>query len=333
MACRRFRTQHDGIGAFIDRGGHVRNLGPGRHRALDHRFEHLRRHDHRLRRIPAFPHQPLLDRRHRFHRHFNPQIASRHHDPIGHRQDILETFYRGGFFYLRQDRGVLFLVRKMRHQDPRFRNIFGALHKRQGQPIYPQPAGKFQIPPVLGRERGQRQDHIRHVHAFAVRYRAPRGHLAIREIRSARFDLQPNLPVIDQNPRTGLKRLENFGMRQAYAGCIPLGLIQIQPKIRALNQVLGTVLEHAHTQLRPLQIRQNAHRTAQIDLNLANRLIAFFDLVMTAMAHIQPQHIRARLIKRPDHFIAARSRAQRGHDFDVSITAHGVPRTYLLRFC
>ena len=43
-----FGRQHDGVGAFEDRGGDVGDFGAGRHRRLDHRFQHLRRDDHRL---------------------------------------------------------------------------------------------------------------------------------------------------------------------------------------------------------------------------------------------------------------------------------------------
>ena len=43
-----FRRQHHRVGAVVDGGGDVADLGPGRRRRDDHRFEHLGRDHHRL---------------------------------------------------------------------------------------------------------------------------------------------------------------------------------------------------------------------------------------------------------------------------------------------
>ena len=51
LACRGFGAQHHAIGTIINSIGDVGHFGTGGGRALDHRFEHLRRHDHRLARI------------------------------------------------------------------------------------------------------------------------------------------------------------------------------------------------------------------------------------------------------------------------------------------
>jgi hypothetical protein len=60
-----FRRQHDGVGALEDRGRDVRDLGARRHRACDHRFQHLRRDDDRLAGAAAGARDLLLDARHR----------------------------------------------------------------------------------------------------------------------------------------------------------------------------------------------------------------------------------------------------------------------------
>ena len=48
LAGRRFGRQHHGVGALEDRGRDVGDFGARRHRARDHRFEHLRRDHDRL---------------------------------------------------------------------------------------------------------------------------------------------------------------------------------------------------------------------------------------------------------------------------------------------
>ena len=65
---RRFSRKHNSIRAFVNRRGHIRHLGPRGHWALNHRFQHLRGHNHRFRRCATFAHQTLLDRRHILYR-------------------------------------------------------------------------------------------------------------------------------------------------------------------------------------------------------------------------------------------------------------------------
>ena len=77
---RRFRRQHDRVGAVEDRGRDVGHLGAGRHRGRDHAFEHLRRHHHRLAGLARGAGELLLDARHLLQRHFDAEIAARHHD-------------------------------------------------------------------------------------------------------------------------------------------------------------------------------------------------------------------------------------------------------------
>ena len=56
--------QHDGIGALVHSGGDVGDFGAGRHRAGDHRLQHLGRDHHRLAVLPAGAHDALLQHRH-----------------------------------------------------------------------------------------------------------------------------------------------------------------------------------------------------------------------------------------------------------------------------
>ena len=76
----RFRRQHHGIGAVVDGGRDVGRLGPRRRRRLDHRFEHLRRDDHRLAGRRQSADQLLLPAGHVLRRDLDAEIAARHHD-------------------------------------------------------------------------------------------------------------------------------------------------------------------------------------------------------------------------------------------------------------
>ena len=76
------RRQHDRIGAVIDGGRHVGGLRARRRRRLDHRFQHLRRDDHRLAGHAAGTDQLFLRARHVLGREFDAEIAARHHHRI-----------------------------------------------------------------------------------------------------------------------------------------------------------------------------------------------------------------------------------------------------------
>jgi hypothetical protein len=64
-------------------------------------------------------------------------------------------------------------------------HVGGALHEGQRQPVDAELADEFEVLAVLFGQRGQRQDHVGHVHALAVRNRAARHDGAIGEIRAA----------------------------------------------------------------------------------------------------------------------------------------------------
>ena len=78
-----FAAQHDGIGLLEDRVGHIGNFRAGRQGIVDHRFQHVRRDDHRLSQPRAKLHNFSLNDRQLLDRAFDPEIAARHHDDVG----------------------------------------------------------------------------------------------------------------------------------------------------------------------------------------------------------------------------------------------------------
>ena len=82
-AGRRLRRQHDRVGALEDGGGDVGDLGAGRHRRGDHRFQHLGRDDHRLAGAAGGAGDLLLDAGHALERHLDAEVAARDHQRVG----------------------------------------------------------------------------------------------------------------------------------------------------------------------------------------------------------------------------------------------------------
>ena len=100
LARGRFRRQHHGIRAVIDRRRDVGGLRTRGHGRTDHRFQHLRGDDHRLPQPPAGAHDAALDRRHLFRRQLHAQVAARDHDGIRFFDDLVEMLDRRGLLEL-----------------------------------------------------------------------------------------------------------------------------------------------------------------------------------------------------------------------------------------
>ena len=75
-------------------------------------------------------------------------------------------------------------------------------------------------------------------------------------------------------------------MRQADPVNITIARVQIQLKIRALNQCLLAICKSTNAQFWALKIGENGDRTCQLFFNFSNDTVALSNFGMAAMAHI-----------------------------------------------
>ena len=111
-------------------------------------------------------------------------------------------------------------------------------------------------------------------------------------------------------------------MRQAHAGCVARGLVQIQTEARAFFKFLFVVGKGANTKFRALKVGQNTDGRIQVFFDLTNNRVAFGDLFMGTVAHVQAENVGACFVKGADHFVIRRGRAKRGHDFHITTAFH-----------
>ena len=142
-----FRRQHDGIGALVDGRGHVRGFGARRGRRVDHGLKHLGGDDHRLSGLPATVDDGTLQDGHVLGRHFDAQIAARHHDGVGQLDDLVQVPDCRRFLQLDQDPGP------SGDQVTGLAHVFGKLHERQRDPVDAEAESVYQVIPVLGGDR------------------------------------------------------------------------------------------------------------------------------------------------------------------------------------
>ena len=187
-----FGRQHDRIGAVVDGGGDVGGFRACRHGARNHRLKHLRGHDDGLADSPAAADDPLLDRRYALRRQLDSEVAARHHDRIGYRHDLLEPLNRRRLLELGHDPGAI------PDDGARLRNVFGALHERERDPVDAKPQGQEQVGVVLRRQGCERQHHARHIDALVLRERAADHDRGLGKIGAASLDRKAQSPIIEQ---------------------------------------------------------------------------------------------------------------------------------------
>ena len=257
-----------------------------------------------------------MDRGHGLHRQFNAQITARHHDTVRRGKDFLKGLYGGGLFDLRQQCGPAF------RQVARFIHVGRALHERQRQPIDAQLTYELKIAAVFFGQRSQGQYHIRHVHALAVRNRTAGHNRALCEIGPAIINRKPQFAVVHQQRGTRAKGLKNLGVGQLNTGRIAGCIAQIKSKRRTGLDLGAIACKHTAPQLWPLQIRKDRDGPAGITLQISDHRVARPDLRMITMAHVQAEHIRARLKQRLNRLIVVGCGPQSSHDFHIPMPAH-----------
>ncbi len=203
--------QHHRVGAFEHGGGDVGDLGPGRRRRVDHRFQHLRGDHHRLAGIARRAGDLLLQAGDLLHRHLHAEIAARHHDGVGEIDDLLEMIERRRLLDLGHHRGAA--AREL----ARLGDVLGALHEGQRDPGDAERQGELDVGAVLLGHGAERQHGVGQADALAAAEHAARHHLGIDADVACLDDAQLELAVVEQQRVAGLHGLEDFGMRQVHA--------------------------------------------------------------------------------------------------------------------
>ena len=101
VADRGLAGEHDRRGAVEDRVRDVGRLGPCRLRRMDHRLEHLRGGDHRLRALEGMVDDPLLEERHLGRADLDAEVTPGDHHAVRLLEDRVERRNRLGLLDLR----------------------------------------------------------------------------------------------------------------------------------------------------------------------------------------------------------------------------------------
>jgi len=148
----------------------------------------------------------LLQAGNALHRHFHTQVAARHHQPVGVRDDAVEIVDSGRLFDFGHQRSGL------THELTRQLDVLAPLHEGQRDPIDPQAQGVIEIGLVLLGKRPDRQHGIGQTDALAAGKNAADDDGG-RDRRGAFVDhAHADLAIIEQQRVTRLDRLEDLRM-------------------------------------------------------------------------------------------------------------------------
>ena len=131
---------------------------------------------------------------------------------------------------------------------------------------------------------------------------------------SGLLDPKPDLAVVDQQLVALGHRREQFRMRQADPRRGPGRFLAVERERLACREHRRAALEVADPELRPLQIDQDRGRPPLLLLERANRLEQRDLRRLVAMAHVDPERVRAGLVELTDHLRAAARRPECGED-------------------
>ena len=286
----RFGRQHDGVGAVIDRGRHVGRLGPRRRRRLDHRIEHLRRHDGRPAGDAAGGEDALLQRRHRLGRHLHAEIAARHHDAVALLDDLVEMLDGLRLLELGHDGGA------SRHQLLRARRCRGRAARRTAPPSRRPATGRSRDPcgpsASSATAAGSRLGTFTPLRSLIVPATSTTTSMVLASCATMRSRTLPS-SISRRPPGSAALKISGWGrgMRLAVPGAGSRSKRSFWPTVNSI----GPLAKAPSRSLGPCR----SMRIATGCLNCFSRARSLFDplavVVMHAVAEVEAEHVGAGL--------------------------------------
>jgi len=162
-----------------------------------------------------------------------------------------------------------------------------------------------------------------HVHALAVGKLTAIEHGGINGIGVLGDHPQAQLAVVQQQVHARLQRCNDFRVGQVDPALVARGLIQVQAQGLAAHQLHLAFGETPDSQLRPLQVHQDAQRVVELALHLANPLVALGVIGVVTVAEVEAEDIHPGFYQFEDVIDPVGGRAQGGEDLDLFVRRHG----------
>ncbi len=292
LACRRFRRQHDRVGAIEHRIGDVGHFGAGGYGVDDHRLHHLRGGDHHTIHFARHADHAFLQRGHGGIADFHCEVAARHHDAVGGAQNFRQRRNRLDPLDLGDERGLVVVgLAGDVGELPRQLHVGGVFGKGHGQIVGLEGHRGANVLHVLGGEGRGRQTAALLVDALVVRQLAADGDDGVDLFPAHSLDGEHDETVVEQQTVARVHVARQVFVVQAAAGLIADFAGGVEREFLSGLQHDLAVLEPADPNFRALQIGHDGNGLAQAGGCFADELGAVNMVLRLAMRKIEPNDI------------------------------------------
>jgi hypothetical protein len=160
---------------------------------------------------------------------------------------------------------------------------------------------EHEVVAVLVGQRRDRNDDVGDVDALIVRNRSADLHFADDPVLVGFEHAQPNLPVVDQDAGARADRLEQFGMGQLNPPAASRLAVAVEDECAALFEHRPAAVEMADSKLGALKVEQDRRRPPELFLERADMIDQLRLLLLVAVAHVDPERVRAGKHQPADH--------------------------------
>ena len=202
-------------------------------------------------------------------------------------------------------------------------HVLAALHERQRHPVDAEAQREIEVLLVLVGERPDRQHGVGQADALAARQRAADQHGGIDARGALLGHAHADLAVVEQQRVPGLDRLEDLRMRQEHA---------LGPAVALRADRSGRWRPRSRRRARRRYCRRGtsgpAGRTGcrsaarSWPRPLRTAACTFFTRSKERVAHVDAEHVDARLEQALDHLGGVRRRSEGGDDLDAPRASH-----------
>ena len=316
--------EHNGISTIEHCVSHVGGLRASRAQVGDHGIEHLRCHDHRLGILTRDLDSALLEQRNLLQRYLDAEVTARNHDGIESQNDGFEGIDCLRLLELRDNRdAAAFLI----HDFVDFVHVRRRTNEGQGNHVHAELQCEAKVSNVLLRQRRHRNVHAWEGHALVIGDRSALGDLTNNVIAVDFLADDGDLAVVDQQAVTRLRVLRQVLVGGGHAVVRAFYVFDGDADDFAVLPHLFTVDEATQTDLRSLEVRQDADCVAGLIGSLTDPAVVRLVVRMLAVGHVETRHVHACFNEAKDSFLACYSRTQRTNNFGSSIQ-HGVPYSH-----
>mmetsp|Transcript_26006 Transcript_26006/g.50603 ORF Transcript_26006/g.50603 Transcript_26006/m.50603 type:complete len:527 (+) Transcript_26006:39-1619(+) len=301
-------TQHQGVSAVVDSVGNVRRLRTGGGRSEDHGIKHLGGHHDGGTLLLALGDDGFLHGRDRFDVGVYTEVTTSHHHGIRLLDDLGELTGIDRGFDLRHDERVV------ADQSFGLNDVFLGPHAAEGNPVHAHLQAKLDILDILVSESPVREVDFRDIHTVVGAEAATSD-----DLQDGFFHRRGHHPGVhaatsERNDGAWRHVREDLGVREGDAGVVSNLLLQVQDKPLALLHGHGSVFEFSDTELRALEVHEDADGGAMASLDLTDQVDSLPGVLVRAVAHRDAEDVGASLPHGLNHlFIARRGTDGRNH--------------------